>query len=94
MASRRESLSGARGRLGRNSGSEKTGRIQGGTQRRALLAGLNFGILVSLSGVRLLGPIFQIGSTEGVVFKEALFHFTDIIITAGLIAGGSSTIHE
>ena len=63
-----------------------------GTKRRALLVGLTLGLLVSLSGVRLLGPIFQFSSISA--FQEALFHFTDIIITAGLIAGGSSTIHE
>lgn len=64
-----------------------------GTQRRALLVGLTLGIMVSLAGVRLLGPIFPL---EGVSapLQRAVFHFTDIILTAGLIAGGSSTIHE
>ena len=68
------------------------GEYRVGTQRRALLAGLTIGILVSLSGVRLLGPIFD-GSVEW-SFQGALFQFTDIIVTAGLIAGGTSTIHE
>ena len=65
-----------------------------GTQRRALLVGLTLGILVSLSGVRLLGPIFEFSVTEGWSFQQAVFQFTDIIVTAGLIAGGSATIHE
>lgn len=65
-----------------------------GTQRRALLLGLTLGILVSLSGVRLLGPIFQFDTGDGWSFQEGVFQFTDIIVTAGLIAGGSSTIHE
>lgn len=65
-----------------------------GTQRRALLVGLTLGILVSLSGVRLLGPIFQGAETEKLMFQMAVFNFTDIVLTAGLIAGGSSTIHE
>ena len=64
-----------------------------GTQRRALLAGLTLGILVSLSGVRLLGPIFEFGAAAS-SFQQAVFQFTDIILTAGLIAGGSATIHE
>ncbi len=64
-----------------------------GTQRRALLVGLTLGILVSLSGIRLLGPIFESG-TDGASFQRAVFHFTDITLTAGLIAGGSATIHE
>ena len=65
-----------------------------GTQRRALLAGLTLGILVSLSGVRLLGPIFEFGVEDAWSFQQAIFQFTDIIVTAGLIAGGSATIHE
>ena len=65
-----------------------------GTQRRALLVGLTLGILVSLSGVRLLGPIFEFGGADGWSFQQAVFQFIDIIVTAGLIAGGSATIHE
>lgn len=66
---------------------------QTGTQRRALLVGLTLGIMVSLSGVRLLGPIFEV-DTDWKPFQEVMFHFTDVILTAGLIAGGSATIHE
>ena len=65
-----------------------------GTQRRALLVGLTLGILVSLSGVRLLGPIFEFGVADAWTIQQAIFQFTDIIVTAGLIAGGSATIHE
>ena len=65
-----------------------------GTQKRALLVGLTLGALVSLSGVRLLGPMFQFDASAGWTVQEGLFHVTDVVITAGLIAGGSSTIHE
>lgn len=65
-----------------------------GTQRRALLVGLTLGTLVSLSGVRLLGPIFEFDVTDPWSLQQAVFQFTDIIVTAGLIAGGSTTIHE
>jgi len=65
-----------------------------GTQRRALLVGLTLGILVSVSGVRLLGPIFEFGAADAWSFQQAVFQFTDIIVTAGLIAGGSATIHK
>ncbi len=64
-----------------------------GTQRRALLVGLTLGIMVSLSGVRLLGTIFEFGSGAA-PFQQAVFQFTDVILTAGLIGGGSATIHE
>ena len=49
---------------------------------------------MSLSGVRLLDPIFEFGDADGWSFQQAIFQFTDIIVTAGLIAGGSATIHE
>ena len=65
-----------------------------GTQRRALLAGFTLGILVSLAGVRLLGPIFDVSEGAASGFQAAVFQFADIVITAGLIAGGSSSIHE
>ena len=65
-----------------------------GTRKRALLVGLTLGTLVSLSGVRLLGPMFEFEAAAGWSVQEGLFHVTDVVITAGLIAGGSSTIHE
>ena len=70
-----------------------------GTQRRALLVALTLGIMVALSGVRLLGPIFEPTTAAAAAaaqppFQQDLFHFTDILLTAGLIAGGSATLHE
>ena len=72
---------------------KKLQEYKAGTQRRALLLGLTLGVMVSLSGVRLLGPIFEISDAAG-LFQQAVFQFSDIILTAGLIAGGSATIHE
>ena len=69
-------------------------RYRAGTQRRALLSGFTLGILVSLAGVRLLGPIFDVSGSGTSGFQVAVFQFADIVITAGLIAGGSSMIHE
>lgn len=65
-----------------------------GTQKRALLLGLTMGGLVSLAGVRLLGAIFNIDSLSESTFQLQMFNLTDIVLTAGLIAGGSATIHE
>ena len=64
-----------------------------GTQWRALLLGFTLAALVSLAGVRLLGPIFEFDD-DAWSFQQAVFRFTDIVVTAGLIAGGSATIHE
>ena len=72
---------------------KKLQEYKAGTQRRALLVGLTLGIMVSLSGVRLLGPIFAFDGAEASL-QQVVFVFTDIILTAGLIAGGSATIHE
>ena len=78
---------------GRAAAESELREYRAGTQRRALLFGLTLGIMVSLSGVRLLGPIFDFGAAAS-AFQQAVFQFTDILLTAGLIAGGSATIHE
>ena len=78
---------------GRAAAESELQEYRAGTQKRALLAGLTLGIMVSLSGVRLLGPIFDFGAAAS-GFQQGLFQFTDILLTAGLIAGGSATIHE
>ena len=64
------------------------------TQRRTLLVGFTLAILVSLFDVRLLGPIYEFGAADEWSFQQAVFLFADIVVTAGLIAGGSATIHE
>lgn len=64
------------------------------TQRRALLAGLTLGIIVSLSGVRVLGAIFDVGNLCAGSFQAHLFQLVDILVTGGLVAGGSKSIHE
>ena len=83
----------AAGEGGRAAAESELREYRAGTQRRALLFGLTLGIMVSLSGVRLLGPIFDFGAAAS-AFQQAVFQFTDILLTAGLIAGGSATIHE
>ena len=69
-------------------------RYKADTQRRVLLVGFTLEILMSLAGVGLLGPIFHVSGGGAIGFQAAVFQFADIVITAGLIAGGSSTIHE
>ena len=65
-----------------------------GTQKRALIVGLILGIFLSVSGIRFLGAIFYFSDVSGWSFQQGMFQFIDIILTAGLIAGGSATIHE
>ncbi len=68
-------------------------KYKAGTQRLALLVGLTLGMMVSLSGVRILGAIFEVAEAWAPL-QKTVFHFTDVVITAGLIGGGSATIHE
>ncbi|MDE2663338.1 MAG: hypothetical protein OXI39_10100 [Gemmatimonadota bacterium] len=81
------------GEDGRAAAEAKLRQYRVGTQRRALLFGLTLGIMVSLFGVRLLGSIFEFGAGTPPLQRD-LFQFTDVIVTAGLIAGGSATIHK
>lgn len=63
-----------------------------GTRRRALLTGLSIGIILSLAGVRTLAVMFVAPSSSG--FQQFLFQFSDVLVTGGLVAGGSAAIHE
>ena len=63
-----------------------------GTRRRALLTGLSIGIVISLAGVRTLAVIFAEPPSAG--FQEFLFQFSDVLVTGGLVAGGSAAVHE
>jgi len=65
-----------------------------GTQKRALIVGFILGIFLSVFGIRFLGAIFYFSDVSGWSFQQGMFQFIDIILTAGLIAGGSATIHE
>ena len=61
------------------------------TQTLAMYGAFAIGILVGLSGVHTLKLIFDITSLSG--SQAALFHGMDILLTAGLIAGGSKGIN-
>ena len=62
-----------------------------GTRRRALLTGLSIGVVLSLAGVRTLAVIVEppSGGLQGF-----LFQFSDVLVTGGLVAGGSAAVHE
>ncbi|PIE41446.1 MAG: hypothetical protein CSA49_03400 [Gammaproteobacteria bacterium] len=65
------------------------------TRVLALRMGLVFGIAVSLAGVRTLE--FLVPSSTVLAFglaQQILFHSVDVILTGGVIAGGSDGIHK
>ena len=70
----------------RRKNKRKLEQYKAGTQRRALLAGFTLGALVSLAGIRLLRPIFDVSGGATSEFQAGVFQFYDIVITAGLIA--------
>lgn len=61
-------------------------------KRIATIASLIVGIGVSCAGVRFLEPFFEISSLSGL--QVQLFHALDILLTAGLLSGGSDGIHQ
>lgn len=62
------------------------------TARRAMQIAYTAGLFVSLSGVRSLQPIVDATGLVGV--QASLFSLTDILLTAGLIAGGSNGVNK
>jgi hypothetical protein len=64
------------------------------TRRYSVYTGFVLGLIVSAYGVRTLGEMYihRAGETAASGFP-ALFNGADILLTAGLIAGGSQGIH-
>jgi hypothetical protein len=63
-----------------------------GTQRLSLLVGLAVGVLVACTGVSLLDAILDLGKSVPVHLQ--LRRGVDILLTAGVLAGGSQAFHE
>jgi hypothetical protein len=65
------------------------------TRKIALWTALLFGLLISGVGVRSLDTLVQ--PAQGSLYsgiQSLLFHFLDVLLTGGLIAGGSDGIHK
>ncbi|MBT9316982.1 hypothetical protein [Leptothoe spongobia] len=76
---------------------EESLRIYKNHMRQSLLkAAIVFGLLIGLVGVRSLEGAFNFPGPESVleIFRLYLFRVLDLILTAGLIAGGSEGIHN
>lgn len=66
------------------------------TRQNLLRTAIVFGLLLGLAGVRSLEFVFTFPVPESVleIFRLYLFRVLDVILTAGLIAGGSEGIHS
>ncbi len=63
-------------------------------QRRTLMIGFILGLLLSFSGLRIMSGIVFHGPEETLSSVQAtIIQAIDIILTAGIIAGGSDRIH-
>jgi len=61
------------------------------TETLAMYSGFAIGILIGLAGVHTLQVIFNIDTLSGT--QKSVFQAVDILLTAGLIAGGSKGIN-
>ena len=61
------------------------------TETLAMYSGFAIGIIIGFAGVHTLQVIFDAAPLSG--FQKTLFHGVDIVLTAGLIAGGSKGIN-
>jgi hypothetical protein len=63
------------------------------TKRAAMLAALALSMLVALSGVRIIETIVELKSTAN-FFSRAVWYGVDIVVSAGLMAGGADLFHQ
>ena len=61
------------------------------TETLAMYSGFAIGIIIGICGLRTLHSIFDFAALQG--FQKTAFLATDIVLTAGLIAGGSKGIN-
>lgn len=76
--------------------SEKTKEdYRANTQRIAMLVSFSASCLISAVGVRTLQPLVGSDTLSGMGERQTdWFHFVDVFLTAGLLAGGSEGIHK
>jgi hypothetical protein len=63
------------------------------TKLYAVWATLAFALIISFAGIRSLQTFFDVTSLNGTIQKD-LFDVFDVLLTGGLIAGGSKGIHK
>lgn len=64
------------------------------TQRLTFVIGSLIGLLIGLAGMRILAPLVDLQLAGWSDFQLFAFHSIDVVLTAALLAGGASGIHE
>lgn len=72
----------------------KMEKYRGETGRVAYVFGSLFGLVIGLAGLRVLAPLVDINLANWAGFQTFVFHGVDVILTAALLAGGASGIHQ
>lgn len=73
-------------------GSPQLVKYRSETKKIINFIGLLAGVIISIAGVRIIQPFTDELLISG--WQEQLFHITDILLTAGILAGGSDGIHQ
>ncbi|NQV98980.1 MAG: hypothetical protein HQ483_04735 [Rhodospirillales bacterium] len=63
------------------------------TRKLAFISGMVLGLLIAIAGARILSEVF-VFKGEMDTIQQVIFNFADILITGGLIGGGSEGIHK
>ena len=89
----REAEENLRGQLDTLNGEKLAYRAR--TRLYALRLGVLMGVAVSIAGVRVLGALVPNDMVLGFgMFQQIAYTFIDVILTAGVVAGGSDGVHK
>lgn len=64
------------------------------TARITFVVGAFIGLIIGLAGVRVIAPLVDFKLAEWGDFQRFVFHSLDVVLTAGLLAGGANGVHQ
>jgi hypothetical protein len=69
-------------------------RYRAGTGQLSLIIGYTIGIILSASGIGILDSVLNLNGIVRGSIQQQLIRGSDIVLTSGLLAGGSQAFHE
>lgn len=57
-------------------------------------AGVALGLVIAIAGLRVMSPLVDLKDLKDLKLQLFVFHSIDVALTAGLLAGGASGIHQ
>lgn len=64
------------------------------TARVTFVVGAFIGLIIGLAGVRVIAPLVDFKLADWGTFQRFVFHSLDVVLTAGLLAGGANGVHQ